>query len=859
MPSGTITGMSQNNLTPLRAQYLSIKKCYPDSIVFFRLGDFYETFDTDAELTARELEIVLTAREMGKGVKVPMAGIPYHAVDNYLARLISRGHKVAICEQTTRPGDSKGLMEREVVRLVTPGTVIEPGLLDGRRNNYLAAVAQMDGEAGIAYIDISTGEFGAAQMTSSRMESELERLRPAELVLPENSDFRPALKTPLTWLEAHKFDPHSAAELLKETLGVSTLEGYGVSRLPLATAAAGAIISYLKETHKGAISGISHLSTYSVADYMALDENTVANLEIFQNATTRTVSGSLLGVLDITRTPMGARLLRRWMGQPLLSITAIKERQDAVDWLFQNHLVRNEIERWLKSFSDLERLANRIRSFTALPREIIALKRSLEAAPELGRALNDDSVSNLKEKLKRNTSLINLIEAAIEPEPSGAVGEGCVVRAGFSAELDETRDMATGAKSYIAKLETEERANTGIKNLKVGYNQVFGYYLEVSAANLTQVPERFIRKQTLANAERYITPELKEYEARILSSRERLSDMETAIYRRILGQISETYEILLTLAETVARLDVLTAFASVASSNSYVKPCMVESPDLAITGGRHPVVEAGLSLGQFIANDTNLSADEGYIVVLTGPNMSGKSTYLKQTALIVLMAQIGCFVPASSARIGRCDRIFTRIGAHEDLATGKSTFMVEMVETANILANATTKSLLILDEIGRGTSTYDGLAIARSVVEYIHGHLGARTLFATHYHELIAMAESLPGVRNFNVAISEDKGEVIFLHRIVPGGVDRSYGIHVAKLAGLPKAIIKRANEVLLELESSASKIQTGNQANLAPQLPLFNSQSSKIEAELKNLDIDSMTPRQALEELYKMKQRLEE
>jgi DNA mismatch repair protein MutS len=850
--------MSQSSLTPLRAQYLSIKKRYPEAIVFFRLGDFYETFDTDAEITARELEIVLTGREMGKGVKVPMAGIPYHAVDNYLARLISRGHKVAICEQTTRPDDNKGLMEREVVRLVTPGTVVEPGLLDGRRNNYLTAVAPGDSEAGIAFIDISTGEFAAAQMPLARIEAELERLRPAEIILPQDSPFQPIFKTPLTRADSRDFEPESAAELLKETFGVNTLEGYGVAALPLATAAAGAVISYLRETHQGAVNGISHLSAYSVSDYMALDENTVVNLEIFQNATTRNTAGSLLGILDVTRTPMGARLLRRWLGQPLLSIPSIRERQDAVDWLFRQHLVRGELERWLKSFTDLERLANRVRAGSALPREIIALKRSLEAAPELGRALNDKSVAELKANLKEHTDLIALIERGLEAEPSGTVGEGGTIRAGFSPELDELRDMATGAKGYITRLETEERAATGIKNLKVGYNQVFGYYLEVSAANLAQVPERFIRKQTLANGERYITPELKEYEAQILSSRERLADMETAIYRRILSQITEFHQSLLALADAVARLDTLTAFASVAAANSYVKPAINDSSDLLIVGGRHPVVESGQPPGQFIANDSTLSADKSLLVILTGPNMAGKSTYLKQTALIVLMTQIGCFVPAAAAEIGLCDRIFTRIGAHEDLAAGKSTFMVEMVETANILTNATSKSLLILDEIGRGTSTYDGLAIARAVVEYIHTHLHARTLFATHYHELVAMADHLPGIRNFNVAVSEDRGEVVFLHHIVPGGVDKSYGIHVAKLAGLPKPVIKRANEVLLELESLKTGTQPARSKQAPPQLSLFQPPQPRVAIELAKLDVDALTPRQALDKLYELKDLVE-
>lgn len=850
--------MSDSSLTPLRAQYLNVKRLYPDAIVFFRLGDFYETFDADAELTARELEIVLTGREMGKGVKVPMAGIPYHAVDNYLARLIGRGHKVAICEQTTRPGDTKGLMEREVVRLVTPGTVIEPGLLDGKRNNYLVALVPGVEQAGIAFIDITTGEFAAAQMTPARLEAELHRLHPAEILLPENSGSNPKFRAPVTRLDGHVFDLDLATGMLMETFCVSTLEGYGVASLPLAVAAAGAIISYLRDTHKEVISNISHLSAYSVSDYMALEESTVTNLEVFQNATTRAVTGSLLGILDVTRTPMGARLLRRWLGQPLLNLEAISERQNAVEWLFQNHLVRSEIERWLKSFPDLERLANRVRSFTALPREIIALKRSLEAVPELKRVLNNAAVIKLKNDLKEQSDIVALIESALEYEPSGLVGEGGVIRAGFSAELDELRGLASGAKSHIARLESEERVSTGIKNLKVGYNQVFGYYLEVSAANLTQTPERYIRKQTLANAERYITPELKEYEARILTSRERLSEMETALYRRVLGQIGESADALLLLADAVARLDTLNSLASVAAANRYVKPTINNGIGTHIIQGRHPVVEANLPLGQFIANDTILSPSEGQLIILTGPNMAGKSTYLKQTAIITLMTQTGSFVPAASAEIGLCDHIFTRIGAHEDLTAGKSTFMVEMVETANILANATSKSLLILDEIGRGTSTYDGLAIARAVVEYIHDHLNARTLFATHYHELVNMAESLAGVRNCNVAVSEDKGEVVFLHRIVPGGVDKSYGIHVAKLAGLPKPIIKRATEVLLELESVKNKTATQKPAP-APQLTLFQPPPPPVVSELLKLDIDSMSPRQALEKMYQLKQQAQD
>ncbi|APV43892.1 DNA mismatch repair protein MutS [Dehalogenimonas formicexedens] len=843
------------NLTPLRSQYLRIKQRYPDVIVFFRLGDFYETFDTDAEVTARELEIVLTAREMGKGMKVPMAGIPYHAVDNYLARLINRGHKVAICEQTTRPGDTKGLMEREVVRLVTPGTVVEPGLLDLKTNNYLAAVFPGDGQFGLAYVDISTGQFAATQMPADRIQSEIERLAPAEIIVPRGSGFTSSYPAPVSELDAYKFEVGAAADLLKDHFGVATLEGYGIGRWPPAISAAGAVVAYLKDTNKDASSGLSHLSAYSVADYMALDENTVNNLEIFKNATTGAVAGSLLGVLDATRTPMGARLLRRWLGQPLLDSKQIVQRHQIVEAILSNNAAREEISRWLKPVADIERLANRIRNFAALPRELIALKRSLEAVPELARALHGHALEGLKCELRENPEIIALIEKSIEPEPASAPGEGGVIREGFSADLDRIKGLTTNTKSYIAKLETEERAATGIKNLKVGYNQVFGYYLEVSQANLAQVPDRFIRKQTLANAERYVTPELKEYEAQILSSKERLAEIETSLYRQVLGQIGQSAEAILALADAVARLDVFAAFAASAAANSYVKPEVKDIGPLVIAAGRHPVVELCVGPGNFISNDLALDSSDSQLIILTGPNMAGKSTYLKQTAIIVLMAQVGSFVPAARAEIGICDRIFTRIGAREDLASGQSTFMVEMVETAAILSSATSRSLLILDEIGRGTSTYDGLAIARAVVEYIHDRIGARTLFATHYHELVELAEKLPRVRNFNVAVAEDRGNVVFLHRIQTGGVDRSYGIHVAKLAGLPKSIINRANRILLELETAGITSPPGKVTRIeeTPQLS-FLGRPPKVVDEIKKLDPDTLTPREALDRLYEIK-----
>ncbi|KTB48141.1 DNA mismatch repair protein MutS [Dehalogenimonas alkenigignens] len=844
------------NLTPLRAQYLRIKKRYPDSIVFFRLGDFYETFDSDAELAARELEIVLTAREMGKGIKVPMAGIPYHAAENYIARLIGRGYKIAVCEQTTRPGEIKGLMEREVVRVVTPGTIVEPALLNVRINNYLASIAPGGTSCGLAYIDISTGEFAAAQIPAERLETELGRIHPAELILPTGAETCLSRGMSITELDPSVFEPESAADTLKAAFRTSTLEGYNLENQPLAIAAAGAIITYLRETNQSALGVLSHISNYSTAEYMALDDNTLTNLEVFQNATTGGVRGSLLGIVDRTKTAMGARMLRRWLGKPLLSRQRIMERQACVEALRSQHLKLKEIEKKLKQVADVERVANRIKTLTAMPRELIALKRSLETVPELACALEGEALKGLRGGLNPLPDLVRLIHEAIEPEPAASPGEGGVIRAGFSVELDKITDLAANSRLFIAQLEATERSQTGIKTLKVGFNQVFGYYLEVSNPNLSQVPIRYIRKQTLANAERFITPELKELELRVLSSKERLADLETSLYRRVLQQIGQSADSLLSLAEAIARVDVLSALASMSVENAYVKPIMVDGPVIKIVGGRHPVIEQTLDHSAYVPNDIDLETGDSQIIILTGPNMAGKSTYLKQVAIIVLMAQIGSFIPATSAEIGICDRIFTRIGAREDLVSGKSTFMAEMVETALILSSATSSSLLILDEIGRGTSTSDGLAIAQAVVEFIHQRLGARTLFATHYHELISMAERLPRVRNFNVAVTEDKGEVIFLHRIQPGGTDRSYGIHVAKIAGLPKPVVRRANEILAELEN----LKTETPASARPvsaQLSFLNPPSPAIEL-IRGMDPDSLTPRKALEMLYTLKQMLE-
>jgi len=855
--------------TPIRRQYLRIKRKYPQAIVLFRLGDFYETFDEDARITARELEIVLTSREMGKGHRVPMAGIPYHALDNYLAKLINRGYKVAICEQVTKAGETKGLVEREVVRLVTPGTVVEPSLLDSKTNNYLTSLVLDDEEVGIAYVDITTSEFAATQLARERAVPELERLKPPEIIISRNAELSGLdLATPVTHLDDDWFEFEGAYQAMLDHFGVATLDGYGCANLPLAVRAAGAIIRYIQETQKGALGQLTRLSTYSTSSFMALDVQTQSNLELFRSSRSGTVDSSLLSVIDLTKTAMGGRLLKRWLGQPLLDITELVKRQDAINWFCDNTMARNQTISLLGQTADVERLINRVRSNIVAPRELVSLRRSLEVIPGLRELLEAGSpIEWLKDELNPCRDVVDLIAGAIEEQPSPNLDEGNVVREGFSQDLDSLRQTSKDARQYLADLERQEREKTGIKSLKVGYNKVFGYYIEVSKSNLSQVPQDYIRKQTLVGGERFFTPELKEYESLILNSQERITELETQIFRQICHQVGAASERILAVADIIANVDVFSGLAEVAVRDSYVRPELTTDNEIAIRQGRHPVVERSLVDSSFVPNDVYLSNDDAQLIVLTGPNMSGKSTYLRQVALIVLLAQIGSFVPADSATIGLVDRIFTRIGAREDIAAGQSTFMVEMVETANILNNATPRSLIILDEIGRGTSTYDGLSIARAVAEYIHSHprLGAKTVFATHYHEMVELASFLPRVKNFNVAVTEDGGKVTFLYRIVPGGVDKSYGIHVAQLAGLPKSVVHRAQEVLVELEENSGKDSVKGSSGSrrrakepAQQIPLFGQKSPLLE-ELEKLEIDSLTPLEALTRLYEMQKKARE
>jgi DNA mismatch repair protein MutS len=841
-------------LTPVRKQYLEIKRQYPDAILFFRLGDFYETFDHDAEIAAQELDIVLTSRNVAKGDRVPMAGIPYHAAENYLMRLIDKGYHVAICEQIG-DGPVEGLFPREVVRVVTPGTVMEPGLLPGDANNYLAAVLIDQVKVGVAYVDVTTGEFAATELDGQdpvgALRQELHRLAPAEIIHPESLPIEDSLNSHLTSLSDWHFSSDSTEEELKAHLGVSHLAGFGLENMPLAVRAAGGIIHYLKETQSAALSLLTGLSTYSTEDFMVLDAATQRNLELTQTIRTGQVEGSLLGILDATVSPMGRRALRSWVSRPLLDRERIESRLTMVQAMFDSGLQRGELRSVLKHMPDIERITNRAAAGVAMPRDVGALRIALKEIPSLKDRLTDEPLEQLGKRLDPSRDLRSELEAALVDDLPATLNQIGVFRVGYSKELDAILESSREAREWIADLESHERERTGISSLKVGYNKVFGYYIEVTKANAERVPETYIRKQTLVNAERYITPDMKEYESRVLSADEEIRRLERTLFSGLCNRIGESASSLLETARAIGELDALAGLAETGAKRGWIKPEVVEGQELEIREGRHPVVEQFTP--RFVPNDAVLEQGER-IRVITGPNMSGKSTYLRQVALIVLMAQMGSFVPARSAKIALTDRIFSRIGAQDEIHAGQSTFMVEMLETANLLHNATDRSLLILDEIGRGTSTYDGLSIAWAVVEFIHSHprLRSRALVATHYNELTRLSDSLPGVRNYNVAVSEQGGKVVFLHKIVPGGADKSYGIHVAELAGLPRGVIQRAQELLLELEEQGDSDRGSGSA----QMPLFASSNAMLD-DLEALSIDELTPLEALNLLYEWQQRL--
>ncbi len=864
--------VKSEDITPIRKQYLEIKRQYPDAILFFRLGDFYETFDQDAEIAAKELDIVLTSRPVGKGVRVPLAGIPHHAAENYLARLIERGFHVAICEQV---GDQpiKGIFPRQVVRVVTPGTVTESGLLPAESNNYLASLQVQGNLAGIAYVDISTGEFAATELNSDDIQialrAELTRLHPAEIIYPDNIILPDGLVGHLTPWQPWRFELKRCQEALLQHFQAGSMDGFGLRGMSLAVMASGAIVQYLKETQASALNLLTDLNTYSTSEFMTLDASTRRNLELTETIRDGSVKGSLLGELDQCVTPMGKRLIRQWVSKPLLDVHAIQARQGGVSYLFSQGMLRAELRAALKPLSDLERLTTRIASGTAQPRDLVGMRVTLQRLPgilslikttekspgKITADMNDDELGGVLNGLDPCADALQLIEASIADDPPATLQNIGVIRGGFSAELDGVIERSRHAREWIANLEAVERERTGIKTLKVGYNKIFGYYLEISRGNAANAPPEYIRKQTLVNAERFITPEMKEYEALVLNAEETIHDIEARLFRQVCEQLAASSGKLLSTARSLAELDVLASLAEVAALGAYVQPEVVSEDLLEIHEGRHPVVEHFLKTERFVSNDAIFEEGER-VRILTGPNMSGKSTFLRQVALIVLMAQMGSFVPAASARIGLVDRIFTRIGAQDEIYSGQSTFMVEMVETANILHHATNRSLLILDEIGRGTSTYDGVSIAWAVVEYIHNHpaLRAKTLFATHYHELTQLADLLPGVRNYNVAVNESGGQVVFLHKIIPGGADRSYGIHVGQLAGLPSPVVQRAEQILLQLEKSSGKAVKIN-PDLPRQMALFPETNPLLD-ELKELDINALSPIEALNKLYEWRKK---
>ncbi|HEY0603813.1 MAG TPA: DNA mismatch repair protein MutS [Herpetosiphonaceae bacterium] len=962
--------ISNEQLTPMMRQYRQVKAQYPDTILFWRLGDFYETFEEDAKLLAATLDVTLTRRNHATkgGDGVPMAGVPYHAVENYVQRLLQLGYRVAIAEQTSTTeamqtdtrtksvyqrtdmmrdkSSQKGMVDREVVRVLTPGTLVEPSLIDARSNNYLVAVIIDRGKVGLAYTDISTGEFAATELEGAkallRLEGEITRLHPAEILVSDDEQARPAMLQPKNarlaqdlqpmhkdererllphervarkvdgqeasgeWTQGRvtpwsswRWDVQTSRDALKQQFGSSSLQGFSLHDKPLAVRAAGAMLQYLTETQRMAVSQLTGVRYYSVEEFMFLDPQTRRNLELLESSTGRK-HGSLIDVLDQTRTPMGARLLRRWISQPLLDIQRLQQRQSSIKSFVDDALLRAEVRTRLKQIGDMERTINRVVQGVALPRDLVRLREALSALPELlsilGTAdvqpvessiaesdeefaidddLFDDGVEENKPQtapaattLDACTDIAKLLERAIADNPPALLGgwnpkdSENVIRRGFDPAIEELLHRSSEARLWMNDLVRREIERTGIKSLKVGYNKNFNWYIEISkAVPESQIPPEYIRKQTLVGAERYRTAELDEYETILLLAEQKLNEMERDAFKRVLAMTAQQAPRLLATARGLAELDLYAALADVAVRGRYICPTLTEEPVLRIEGGRHPVVEQTLDQ-PFVANDVEMDAASTQILVITGPNMSGKSTYLRQVALIVLLAQIGSWVPADVAEIGLVDRIFTRIGAQDDIATGQSTFMVEMTETASILAQSTRSSLIVLDEIGRGTSTYDGLAIARAVVEYVHNNprLGARTLFATHYHELTELAQVLPRVRNYSVQVTEADGHVVFLHKIVPGAADRSYGVHVAELAGIPKVVVQRAKQLLAELEGSNKAerqrirgiMQQGGAVDPQIQLSLFTAQAEHPVIEmLRELRIEELSPIEALTMLY--------
>ncbi len=867
--------------TPMMQQYFKIKESYKDALLFYRLGDFYEMFFDDAKTASRELELVLTGRDCGQAQRAPMCGIPFHSADSYIARLVAKGYKVAVCEQTEDPSQAKGIVTRDVVRVVTPGTVTESIMLDEEKNNYLASIYFSSESAGLSFCDVSTGELYVSELAgdgiAEKIINEIARFSPAELItneaVPADRTLRTYISRKTDILVSVKneaaFDYEKNVNITEQHFATSVNE-LPVANMPYAVRALGGLLTYLFDTQKNSLGNITEIKIYNEEKFLSLGAVTRRNLELTETERRREKKGSLLWVLDKTKTAMGKRLLRSWVEQPLVNLTGIVYRQNAVEELFEMNQLRSELISAFVGINDLERIMTRVVYGSANAKELRSLKQTADALPVIKELLKNSNCNMLKDmysQLDLLSDIRELIDTAICEDPPFSVREGNMIKDGFHPELDELRSIVSGGKGYLARIEQQEQERTGIKKLKIGYNRVFGYYIEVLNSFKEYVPENYIRKQTLSNCERYITPELKELEAKVLGAQERITKLEYELFCGIRETVAENQFRIRNTAVAIATLDALCSLATVAQENSYVRPEVNLSNVIDIKDGRHPVVEKFLDDALFVPNDTYLDDSENIASIITGPNMAGKSTYMRQTAIIVLMAQIGSFVPAKSASIGIVDSIFTRVGASDDLVGGQSTFMTEMSEVSSILANATSRSLIILDEIGRGTSTYDGMSIARAVLEYVADKkkIGAKTLFATHYHELTELEGILPGVKNFNTSVKKRGDDITFLRRIVRGAADGSYGIEVAKLSGIPSSVVNRAKVILKELEGLsdnggqvASKEKTtsfSTEDNM--QMQMFSGLNDIIAQELKELDVNTLTPIEALQKLYDIKKRL--
>ncbi|MBQ8563928.1 MAG: DNA mismatch repair protein MutS [Firmicutes bacterium] len=884
-------------LSPMMQQYLDIKEEYRDCILFFRLGDFYELFFDDAKTTSRELELTLTGKNCGLEERAPMCGVPFHSAEGYIARLVEKGYKVAICEQVEDPKAAKGIVKREVIKIVTPGTVTAQSQLNEKENNYLAAVHMNQEGLSVAYCDISTGELNVTEYKGAELYetllNELVKIKAKEIIVCQEfsehydvDEIRLITEAFLNVQSDAYFSRRACEDAIKAHFGSISLTGLGLDFRPYAVISLGVLLSYLWETQKQSLKHITHLNYYEIGGHMTLDKATLRNLEITETLYDRKVQGSLLGVLDKTHTAMGSRKMKQWLREPLNQVEEINQRLSGVEALYNNPLIRNNLKEALKEIYDFERLTGRIACGSANGKDLIALRNSIMVLPEIKDGLVEleqdaEILRGMNDEIDPLTEVYELIEAAIVDDPPFQIREGGLIKAGFSEDLDNLKDSIKDGKHWIAGLENSERERTGIRNLKVGYNRVFGYYLEVTKSFYDMIPDNYIRKQTLANAERFITPELKEMESLVLNAETKINQMEYDLFCAVRDKIESYIVPIQKTSAAVAALDVLCSFAEVSDRLGYVKPVIDNSLELEIYKGRHPVIEQTIADGLFVSNDVYMNSDDTSMLLITGPNMAGKSTYMRQTALIVLMAQAGCFVPCERARIGVCDRIFTRIGASDNLAQGQSTFFVEMSELSYILSSARERSLVILDEIGRGTSTYDGLSIAWAAVEYLcNQNTHIRTLFATHYHELTVLEEQIHGVCNLNVDVSEENGNIVFLHKIIEGSASRSYGIHVAKLAGVPASLLARAEDKLCELESGAPPLKPAASAVSEPepapyqtakaakksargavegQISLFDFAPVSVVERLRSIDLMEITPSQAFKILEELKESLDD